>query len=351
MDKQDIDFMHKELPKQFSKDEMHLRTQYTVDGKSVSEDVHNIITKNAANSENRMRQEHFFPSARLAWKACLHGLSPRRILLPSYIGYTEREGSGVLDPVTEQDLVCSFYPVGQDLLAPADVIANCLAREPDIGVVLLIHYFGWPGGDVSAIRSVCDQVGVVLVEDCAHAFHWGQAEPNLGVIGDYAFFSIHKYLASGTGGLLRANNRHYPEAMLPREESIEHSVLTLLARAELGAIAEKRRENLAQALEGIKAVEGLRPIRKDIPQTPQSLPCWVEGEGIREKLYFRLMDRKVPTTALYYQMHNLLKREKFPESFEVSDHIINFPIHQDMTAENISMMIRETVIAMEQLRS
>lgn len=310
-----------------------------------------MIPKSAIDPENGLRQARFFPSARRAWGACLRGLKPRRVLLPAYIGYTDREGSGVFDPVTELDLQFSFYPLGRELLVDPDVVAGCLSREPDIDVVLLIHYFGWPGGNVSAIRSVCDSAGAMLIEDCAHAFHWGQAEPSLGITGDFAFFSIHKYLASQTGGLLHAVAQDYPAEMEPVGEQIDSKVLELLARADLHAIAMKRRDNLVRALDGLAILEGVRPLRADIPLAPQSLPIWVDGENMREKLYFYLMERGVPTTALYYRLHQSLEREQFPESFEVSDHILNLPIHQDMSAEKIDRMLLEIRFGLNELRA
>lgn len=305
-----------------------------------------MITKCPINAEQATRQARFFPSARLAWGACLRGLMPRRVLLPAYIGYTDREGSGVLDPVCELEIPFSFFAVGRDLLADPATIEQSLIREPEIDLVLLIHYFGWPGGDVAAIRSICDEANVLLVEDCAHAFQWGHSDPSLGILGDYAFFSIHKHLACASGGVLHSVKGSYPVSMFPEQEPIDLSALDILARADLSAIAKMRRENLLRALEGIANIEGLHPIRSDIPLVPQSLPVWVEGEMKREKLYFQLMERGVPTTALYYRLHPSLKPEHFPHSFEVSDHILNLPIHQDMSADGIDFMLREIQAAL-----
>ena len=86
-----------------------------------------MIPKHATDPENGLYQARFFPSARRAWHACLRGLKPRRVLLPAYIGYTDREGSGVFDPVSELDLAFSYYPLGRKLLADPDVIEECLA--------------------------------------------------------------------------------------------------------------------------------------------------------------------------------------------------------------------------------
>ena len=309
-----------------------------------------MIKKSASNIENGLLKAHFFPSARRAWHACLKGLSPRRILLPAYIGFSEKEGSGVLDPINELNIPFSFYPVGNDLFADSDAILDCLMREPDIDMVLIIHYFGWPGGDLSTVRSMCDENGTLLVEDCAHAFQWGQPEPSLGVIGDFVIYSIHKYLATATGGLLHANNKEeYPKVMAPKEEDIDPGVLAMLARADLGLIAAKRRENLAQVLDELGNMDGLMPMRTQIPLVPHSMPVWVKGFKVREKLYYRLLERGVPTTALYHRLHHSLQRAHFPQSVEVSDHILNLPIHQDMTADMIKWMFREIRVSLGEL--
>lgn len=310
-----------------------------------------MIPKNPTDPENCLRQARFFPSARRAWGACLRGLAPRRILLPAYIGYTDREGSGVIDPITELGLPFSFYPVGRELIADPIVIKECLRREQDIDAVLLIHYFGWPGGDVTDIRAVCDAANASLIEDCAHAFHWGQSDPDLGVTGDFAFYSIHKYLAAGSGGLLHSVARSYPVVMEPKKNAVDPLVCDLLARADLEVVANKRRDNLARALDGLANIGGLHPMRTEVPLVPHSLPVWIDGEKMREKLYFCLMERGVPTTALYYRMHHSLEHEQFPESFEVSDHILNLPIHQDMTSEAIDLMLLEIQSVFEVLRA
>ena len=52
-----------------------------------------------------------FPSARTAFKAFLAraGFSAGdRVLLPAYVGWSPREGSGVFDPVRELQLPCAF---------------------------------------------------------------------------------------------------------------------------------------------------------------------------------------------------------------------------------------------------
>lgn len=308
-----------------------------------------MIYKNPVDAENGLRPARFYPSARSALMACLRGVKAKSVLLPSYIGYTDREGSGVLDPITELGLKFTFYPLGRDLLVDPSVISQSLDQNPDIDVALLIHYFGWPGGDVSAIRAVCDDANVLLIEDCAHAFHWGQDNPTLGVTGSFSIYSIHKYLASETGGILYSTSSTLLGSAISTFESIDSRVLDLLLRADLKRIAQLRQKNLSRVLDGITSFEGIEPLRHDIPLTPQSLPVLIKGDGMREKLYFRLLERGVPTTALYYRLHHALDRNQFPDAFDVSNRILNLPIHQDMNEECIDRMLDELGKALKEL--
>ena len=157
--------------------------------------------------------------------------------------------------------------------------------------------------------------------------------------------------SSETGGILQVNNLSYPSTMEPRSESIKPEVLDLLARADLDSIARKRRENLAYLLQGIASIDGLRPMRNNIPLAPQSLPVWIDGDKFREKLYFRLIERSIPTTALYYRLHSFLKHEDYPDSFDVSDHILNLPIHQDMVLEQLDQLLDEIRFVLEELHA
>jgi dTDP-4-amino-4,6-dideoxygalactose transaminase len=308
-----------------------------------------MISKSASNSENGIRKAIFFTSARQAWKNCLKNIAPKRILIPAYVGYTDREGSGILDPVLELSIPFSFYSVGKKLQADPKEISDLLLKDPDIDIVLLVHYFGWPGGDVEAIKTVCDYAGVKLVEDCAHAFHWGQEKPSLGVLGDVAFYSIHKFLPVGSGGILQGGKNDYTPNSDGLNEKIEVDVLQILAKADLSVIAKKRRENIYQAQEGVTKIKGLDLLYSEIPDVPQSLPVWVYGKKKREKLYFNLMEKGIPTTALYYRLHDSISAEKFPESYDLSDHILNLPIHQDMTKDSISWMLEEINLSLEEI--
>ncbi|HEX6159401.1 MAG TPA: DegT/DnrJ/EryC1/StrS family aminotransferase [Thermoanaerobaculia bacterium] len=89
-----------------------------------------------------------------------------------------------------------FYRVRDDLRIDEADLAARLAREP--GVVVVIHYFGFPQ---PAVR----RIDAPLLEDCSHAFLSRLEGQPLGTFGDAATFSTYKTLGTVDGGALRGS--------------------------------------------------------------------------------------------------------------------------------------------------
>jgi dTDP-4-amino-4,6-dideoxygalactose transaminase len=221
-----------------------------------------------------------------------------------------------------------------------------LVEYPEIDVIVVIHYFGWPGANMEIIRSICNTANITLIEDCAHAFHWGHPKQNLGIKGDYAFYSIHKYLPVKSGGILHAINKPIRIEMEPADNNLNFEIIEVLSKAQLDKIALRRRLNFKRAVNGISKFKGITILRSNIPLTPQSLPVLIHGEGIREKVYFSLLKKGIATTALYYRLHEYIDKINFESSFQISDQILNIPIHQDLTNNMIDEMINEFKISL-----
>ncbi|MFT5862439.1 MAG: dTDP-4-amino-4,6-dideoxygalactose transaminase [Flavobacteriales bacterium] len=78
---------------------------------------------------------------------------------------------------------------------------------PKTKAVMVVHYGGY-SCDIEGIRALCDQHGLLLIEDaaqCIHGYHKGKP---LGSFGDFAVFSFHetKNIHCGEGGLLVVNH-------------------------------------------------------------------------------------------------------------------------------------------------
>jgi perosamine synthetase len=73
-------------------------------------------------------------------------------------------------------------------------------------VVLITHYFGVMQC-LEPIRQWCDEKGLILIEDCAHAFFGDFQGKPVGTVGDYAIASSMKFFPNLDGGVL-ASSKH-----------------------------------------------------------------------------------------------------------------------------------------------
>lgn len=86
---------------------------------------------------------------------------------------------------------------------------------PRTKAVVVVHYAG-VGCQMDLIKEVCDQKGLILIEDAAHAIGANYKGKLLGSFGHLAAYSFHetKNITSGQGGLLMINDPGYEERAL-----------------------------------------------------------------------------------------------------------------------------------------
>lgn len=87
-----------------------------------------------------------------------------------------------------------------------DAVAAAISRKTK--AVLLVHLFGQPA-DLLAIRDLCDQHNIKLIEDCAQSFGARVAGQQTGSVGDaagFSFFPSKNLGAFGDGGLITTNS-------------------------------------------------------------------------------------------------------------------------------------------------
>ena len=91
------------------------------------------------------------------------------------------------------------------------------SRQPDLqwlreyrlegrAAMLAAHFFGLPI-PLAELRRLCDERGIVLIEDCAHAFFGNHAGTPVGATGDYAIASLPKFFPVLEGGMLASRHR------------------------------------------------------------------------------------------------------------------------------------------------
>lgn len=296
-----------------------------------------MISKSAYNTKANKLGLQFTKNARSAWGHIIETLSKDKkvtLLLPAYIGRNDKEGSGIFDPVLDYDTSYEFYKVDEHLSVDMLSFSNKI-KSGTIDVALVVHYFGFCRTDMGTIQKLCKENKVVLVEDCAHAFHLGRSDQMIGNYGDYSFYSVHKYLATSSGGVLKINN---PSSHLPdinSDKKMEYSVLESYSNSDFYEIANIRRKNYLLYSQELNADSNIEIMFKleheDIPQT---FPIRVKN-GLRERLYYFLMENDMPTVALYYRMIEQIDLAEFVTSASISYEILNLPVHQDTTENEI----------------
>ena len=145
-----------------------------------------------------------------------------RVLAPDYHMGNE------LRAIRAAGAAVELYPIGRDGRPDLASLSRQAARGAD--VLFTIHYAGWPQ-PVSELRALCDQQGLVLVEDCALALLSEAEQGPLGSFGDYAVFCLYKTLPVLDGGLLVQHRHGFSE--------LEHLPLRRIGRAfEVGQALE-----------------------------------------------------------------------------------------------------------------
>ncbi|MBB6522709.1 DegT/DnrJ/EryC1/StrS family aminotransferase [Pseudoteredinibacter isoporae] len=97
-------------------------------------------------------------------------------------------------------------PVVVDVALPHYNIDPELIRKSITGstkAVVVVHYAG-VSCEMTEIKNLCDEFGLVLIEDCAHAIEGYYEGSPLGMIGDYSCFSFYatKNITTGEGGMI-----------------------------------------------------------------------------------------------------------------------------------------------------
>jgi dTDP-4-amino-4,6-dideoxygalactose transaminase len=282
-----------------------------------------------------------YPSAREAFRALLAKNVPRggRVLLPAYIGWSAREGSGVFDPIAQCELVPVFYRVDDRLhLDLADLEAQL---QHGVHVVVLIHYFGHVDPSYRAAVALARRAGAFVVEDEAHAMLTDLYAGTCGRLGDVCLFSLHKLLPLATGGALVVN----PSGRGLAEGLTGDSALPSPWDFDLHAMVAARRRNaalLAALLPPLAGrVDQLWPLGPlDADEVPQTFPVVIRA-GSRDKLYEDMNAAGFGVVSLYHTMITALSAAAYPVSHQLARTVMNLPVHQEACEADLRAMVGE----------
>jgi perosamine synthetase len=154
-------------------------------------------------------QLHFTTSGRASILLALEHLNVGqgdRVLLPTYHCPT------MVAPVVLRGAQPVFYPIDEH---GAPQLAWIQAQDlQGVRAMLAAHLFGLPQ-PMAVLRTWCDDQGIALIEDCAHALFGSSDGRPVGAWGDVAIASLTKFLPLPDGGCMVTNRDPYTPSLRP----------------------------------------------------------------------------------------------------------------------------------------
>ncbi len=171
-----------------------------------------------------------------------------RVLLPTYHCPT------MVAPVVHLQAEPVFYPIDR---SGAPSLAWIEAQDlHGVRVLLVAHFFGLPQ-PMATLRRWCDERGIALLEDCAHALFGRSGERPIGAWGDVAIGSLTKFMPLTTGGCLVMGGKQNKRPLLARPP-LQAGARVVLDAVELSAL-HGRLPGLSSFVSGtLAALRGVR---------------------------------------------------------------------------------------------
>ena len=326
-------------------------------------------------------------------KAC--GLGPGdEVLFPSYYSGTESA------PLRHLGCQLTYFGVQHDLSIDLDEIEAKIT--PRTRAIHAIHFHGFPTA-IEELRQLADRHDLVLIEDVALSFLSCLGDRPLGTWGDFSIFCIYKTMPVGNGGLLSFNRQDVPLPEPARGSSL-YSELNLTAKHVLnhidlrgrlvGTITRRTIERCLQAAVAIRRPRLESPDTLDFeepmlpramgPITRRLIPYFdyqhtaerrcsnygwmverLRGRGIgilheqlppgAVPLFFPVLvedkfgtvdamrRQKIDAIPVWGIHHPELPRGEFPGTEFLVNHLVEIPIHQDLTERHLDRIARALI--------
>ena len=320
-------------------------------------------------------------------RACdILGLKPGdEVLVPAYNCGSE------LDPLLDACLTLRLYPVDRRAQIDAAQIAHLIT--PQTRAIYLTHYFGFIHPNTAAIRRLCDDQGLWLIEDCALSLLSGSS-PAEGRVGDITLFCLYKLFPVLAGGVLVINtdkiivpvvfsnppplkivakaivqavangvlgrggvaalrrlrkpkitapisSNLYPD--MPADYYFDHAlkdvgISRVTARAigsfNVAVTIKERRANYRQYQALLASLPSVSLLYPDLPDDtcPLNMPILVED---RDALCAALLAQGISVTPWWAGFHQAIDVSGFPDVCYLKNHVLALPLHQTMGPADI----------------
>jgi dTDP-4-amino-4,6-dideoxygalactose transaminase len=274
-------------------------------------------------------------------------------------------------------------PVLCDVRSPLDFNIDPADAErritPRTRAIVAVHFAGYPAG-VAALRALCDERGLVLIEDCAQAIgaRVDASERQVGTVGELGAFSFFskKQLCVGEGGMVTtADERLAERVRLFRSHAMTSStwdrhrghdpaydVVDIGFNYRLdeprAALGLSRLGRLAQSIEARRAT--VRAYRERLAEIPGielpftdadversshfAFPVLLADRSTRDRFREDLKANGIQTTW-YPALHTFTEYRRFapadglPQATEVADRHCALPLSSTMTEAEVEIVV------------
>jgi len=269
---------------------------------------------------------------------------------------------------------------GTCLVTP-DLLKDAVARHPEATALVVVH-FGGQAAMMDELMSICQEHGLRLIEDAAHAFPARYAGRMIGGFGDATCFSFYanKTITTGEGGMLVTNDENIAKrARIMRLHGIDRDMwdrfIDMKAKWEYDVVAPGFKYNMSDIAAAIglaqleraeefrrgrqrvveRYVEGLHGIRAiDLPRLPSKMEdhawhlFWIvlneQARVDRNRFIEQLNAAGIGTSVHYKPLHRMsYYRERYklaPELFPNAERhwrgAVSLPLYSGMRDEDVA---------------
>jgi perosamine synthetase len=252
---------------------------------------------------------------------------------------------------------------------------------PRAAGVIVVHIAGLVCPQIKELKQFCDEKGLFLIEDCAHAHGATLDGQKAGTFGDAGCFSFYptKVMTSGEGGMIITENAAIAEESkclrtCGQNESRQAVMLGHNWRlSEMAAIVGKHQlEHLEEFLakrnqvatwyeKALANIDGLTLFKtpSNARNSYYKYPLLLSEDIDRLKLGSLLKENGIETGHVYYPpchlqpfyMENFGTKEgDLPTSERVLRKVLCLPMHVNVTEENVAYIQKALVSSIKQLR-
>lgn len=219
--------------------------------------------------------------------------------------------------------------------------------------IIIPHMFGCPA-EIDKFKNL----GIPIIEDCAHSIGAEYKGKKVGSWGDLSIFSFEgtKYITTGEGGMVLANSKHLLERLrkLKEPESIDHRIkytyrMTNL-QAAIGIVQLLKLKSFIRKRRRIAKIytQAFSNLNIELPKEPP------EGLHIFHRYMIKIRGNinlfmrccykkriKVKQPVKPYPLHRYLNLpvKNFPNTVYIMKSAVSLPIYPSLTNKEIKLII------------